>query len=322
MKIDQLNSPIETVVEKSNIIPIDEYFDEMYLTESEKEERKDLAKNIFVILSAILTIIKANQVLGNDHDIEYYKDYISSNLEILFDNIFGAGSYRSLIENFANEFVDSTMRHIDTPYFTSDDRATVNAEQQSNSVFNQKAYDDAVASGKTKKTWLTMHDKRVRNSHVEADGQEVDINKPFEVGSSELMFPGDLSLGSSLKEICNCRCVCIYSGNQNIDDSSDKDVIFNENKITAYLLNPQKPHYNEFISVGYNENEPEKLKSDILSLYDYNKAKDIENTEHGQKFSVFMDLGITSKKEFRTVWQIDNGAEKPRFITAYIDRRK
>ena len=154
MKIDQLNSPTEEIVEKKNIVPIDEYFDDMYLTESEKEERKDLAKNLYVILSAILAIIKANEVLKNSHDIEYYKDYVTSNLETLFDNVFGPGSYRSLIENFANEFVDSTMRHIDTPYFTSDDRAIVNAENQSNSFYNRKQYDNAVKEGKTKKSGL------------------------------------------------------------------------------------------------------------------------------------------------------------------------
>ena len=219
MQIDQLNSPTEQVVESRNIIPIEEYFDDMYLTESEKEERKDLAKNLYVILSAILTIIKANEVLKNPHDTEYYKDYIASNLEILFDNVFGPGSYRSLIESFANEFVDSTMRHIDTPYFTSDDRAIVNAEQQSNAVYNQKQYEDAIASGKTHKTWVTMHDKRVRASHDAADGQEVEINKPFEIGSSELLFPGDLSLGANLKEICNCRCVVVYSGHKDTEDS-------------------------------------------------------------------------------------------------------
>lgn len=210
MKIDQLNSPIEQVVESRNVIPIDEFFDEMYLTESEKEERKDLAKNIYLILSAILAIIKANEVLNNPHDTEYYKDYITSNLEIVFDNVFGSGSYRSLIENFANEFVDSTMRHIDTPYFTSDDRAIVNAEQQSNGVYNKKQYEDALASGKTHKQWVTMHDQRVRKSHIAADGQEVEIKKPFMVGDSELLFPCDESFGAHLKEICGCRCTCIY----------------------------------------------------------------------------------------------------------------
>lgn len=323
MKIDQLNSPTEQVVESRNIIPISQYFDEMYLTESEKEERKDLAKNLYVILSAILTIIKANEVLKNPHDTEYYKDYITSNLEIVFDNVFGLGSYRSLIENFANEFVDSTMRHIDTPYFTSDDRAIVNAEQQSNGVFNKKQYEDAIASGKTHKTWVTMHDKRVRASHDAVDGQKVAIDKPFEVGDSELLFPCDLSLGAHLKEVANCRCVVVYNGDENNKESSYNPII-QDSKIVGFMLSPNSKHYQEFVDVGYNKDNPEhpeRLKNDILKNFDYNKAIDHEYTKHGHKFSIMMPLGVDVKRTFRTVWQIDNGKTEPRIVSAYRDRR-
>jgi len=222
--MDELNSPVEQVVEPRNIIPIDQFFDEMYLTESEKEERKELAKNIFIILSAILTIIKANEVLKNSHDTQEYKGYVADNLKSLFRGVFGSDKYNSQIDNFADEFIDSTMRNIDTPYFTSVDRATVNAEQQSNAIYNQNQYEEAIRTGKTKKRWITMHDKRVRKTHDEADGQEVDIDKPFEVGSSELMFPCDLSLGASLKEICNCRCVVAYSGNKDEDTEGISEI--------------------------------------------------------------------------------------------------
>jgi len=223
LKMDELNSPVEQVVEPSNVLSIDDFFDDMYLTESEKEERKELAKNIFIILSAILTIIKANEVLKNSHDTQEYKGYVADNLKSLFRVVFGSDKYNSQIDSFADEFIDSTMRNIDNPYFTSDDRATVNAEQQSNAIYNQQQYEQAVQSGKTTKKWVTMHDKRVRKTHEEADGQEVAIDKPFEVGSSELMFPGDLSLGASLKEICNCRCVVVYSGNKEEDTEETSD---------------------------------------------------------------------------------------------------
>lgn len=321
LRIDQLNNPTEEVVEKSNIIPIDEFFDDMYLAESEKEERKDLARNIYVILSALLTIIKANQVLKNDHDIEYYKEYLTSNLEIVFDNTFGPGSYRSIIENFASEFIDSTMRHIDKPYFTSDDRAIVNAEQQSNAVYNQQQYEQALASGKTKKTWVTMHDKRVRKNHDAADGQEVAIDKPFEVGDSELMFPCDISLGANLREICNCRCVVVYSGEKEDRVEEKYNPIIPDSKIVGFMLNPNSKHYQEFTDVGYSKDNPEQLKNDILKKFDYNKAVDHEDTEHGHKFSIMMSLGVNEKRTFRSVWQIDNGTTEPRIISAYRDRR-
>lgn len=231
LKMDELNSPKEQVVEPRNVLTIDDFFDDMYLSESEKEERKELAKNIFIILSAILTIIKANEVLKNSHDTQEYKGYVADNLKTLFRGVFGSDKYSSQLDTFADEFIDSTMRNIDNPYFTSEDRATVNAEQQSNAIYNQQQYEQAVQSGKTTKKWVTMHDKRVRKTHEEADGQEVAIDKPFEVGSSELMFPGDLSLGASLKEICNCRCVVVYSGNKeedtedSLNSSGEDDII-------------------------------------------------------------------------------------------------
>ena len=208
MKMDQLNNPIEVVVDKRNVTPIAEYFQEMYLSDSEIEEREELANKILIIVSAILTIIKANEVLKKEHDIESYKDYISNKLQTLFDSVFGDGSYQDIIFKFSNEFVDNTMKHLNDPYFTSEERAIVNAEQQSNAVYNRKQFEDAKKDGKTKKKWVTMHDKRVRKAHDEADGQEVDIDKPFEVGGEELDFPCDPF--ATAKNVVNCRCVCLY----------------------------------------------------------------------------------------------------------------
>ena len=56
------------------------------------------------------------------------------------------------------------------------------------------------------KTWATLGDQLVRDSHVEADSQQRNVDEPFDVGSSQLMFPGDTSLGAGPEEIANCRC--------------------------------------------------------------------------------------------------------------------
>ncbi len=56
------------------------------------------------------------------------------------------------------------------------------------------------------KTWATLGDNVVRDSHIEADSQQRRIDEPFDVGSSQLMFPGDTSLGAGPEEIANCRC--------------------------------------------------------------------------------------------------------------------
>lgn len=55
-----------------------------------------------------------------------------------------------------------------------------------------------------KKRWVATKDDRTRPSHLEADGQEVDLDKPFIVGGEEMMYPGDEN--ASAENVINCRC--------------------------------------------------------------------------------------------------------------------
>jgi hypothetical protein len=55
-----------------------------------------------------------------------------------------------------------------------------------------------------KRVWRTMRDEKVRPSHRKAFGQTRSPGKPFRVGSSSMMYPGDLS--APVEETANCRC--------------------------------------------------------------------------------------------------------------------
>ena len=63
----------------------------------------------------------------------------------------------------------------------------------------------------TRKKWTTVGDKRVRPAHKMANGQTRKLNEPYEVGGELLMHPGDASLGASLGNLANCRCISTYS---------------------------------------------------------------------------------------------------------------
>lgn len=55
-----------------------------------------------------------------------------------------------------------------------------------------------------KKVWIATGDDRVRTTHLDADGQEVELDEPFNVGGEELQYPAD-PVGSPA-EVYNCRC--------------------------------------------------------------------------------------------------------------------
>lgn len=58
------------------------------------------------------------------------------------------------------------------------------------------------------KEWGSTEDSRTRPSHASADGQRVEMDEAFQVGSASLMYPGDPA--GPAKEIINCRCVVLY----------------------------------------------------------------------------------------------------------------
>lgn len=60
----------------------------------------------------------------------------------------------------------------------------------------------------THKKWLARIDSRTRPTHAEANGQLRALDVPFDVGGSQLQYPG--AQGAPAAEVCNCRCTIIY----------------------------------------------------------------------------------------------------------------
>ena len=96
-----------------------------------------------------------------------------------------------------------------------------------------------------------------------------------------------------------------------------------EPKISQYLLKPEAKHAAEFFDAGYSEADTERLNLDIYQQFDESLKEDVRILDDGtEAFSIFMELGTTDKKTFRTVWLRELGSEKPRFITAHREERK
>lgn len=184
------------------------YFGEMDISEKEKEERIELAKELEVLFLFLFIAYDKNRASKiKDALIEKYKKIATEFID--------AKQETSYIAEYSKKIIDETIRvtneNIDDPYYTSWDRAILISENESNVIGSYRQQLQAVKSGKKNKTWITMNDDKVRHTHREIEGLTIPIFEPFQVGDSKMMFPKDSSLGASAEEIVNCRCVAKYS---------------------------------------------------------------------------------------------------------------
>ncbi len=72
-----------------------------------------------------------------------------------------------------------------------------------------QAYQTAAANGiNIRKEWLSSRDDKVRETHVELDGQTVGVNEDFVVKSTGASGPSPAAFGEASEDI-NCRCTII-----------------------------------------------------------------------------------------------------------------
>lgn len=197
---------------QSNILSIDEYFDGIEnLTDEEREKRKEFSfemEDILLFLFALfLTMKKFNYINKGYMQEQLQARYLALvkkyGIEIDFD-------VSDHIEKFSREIIDTTLKNGDTEFFTSDDRAVLIAENESQNTFNRQDYIDAINSGKTKKQWLDIKDNKERKTHRKVGGTILPIKEYFLVGDSLLLYPHDYSMNPEIKETANCRCSIRY----------------------------------------------------------------------------------------------------------------
>lgn len=126
----------------------------------------------------------ASEMLGTS--IEPDMTEMQSSIEKKFD---GKGFRDRLREYGITNDIESIVRVIDT---------------DSTRIFNEGILSAAQKAGATKKTWHTMLDERVRDTHQFLEGMTVPIDARFySYTGDSAMAPGDFL---TAQENCGCRC--------------------------------------------------------------------------------------------------------------------
>lgn len=102
---------------------------------------------------------------------------------------------------------NEATKHIDAVESTWKVRATRIARTETTGAFNAGAYQAYHDEGVEAVQWLAASDARTRPTHAAASGQIVALGTPFQVGSAQLLMPGDPS--GPAREVINCRCTTI-----------------------------------------------------------------------------------------------------------------
>ena len=216
-------------------IPYRQYFGEMYITPEQMRSRIDLAEEIEDVMIYIL----AYWAIANDAELpieEVKQDGIDKLTSVIAKHTKLDPYLEKHISDVVNEVVDVTEKHAkkqeqedsdeeddieklldddsggdsEKDYWTSRERAQLISENEANAFDNYIDYQEAKASGKTKKTWITEGDAKVRLTHTLEEEKTIDIDGLFFVGDSKMRFPKDTMYEPSAREVVNCRCVCEY----------------------------------------------------------------------------------------------------------------
>ena len=203
---DELNE----LVGKNRSEPYETYFGEMDLTESEIKKRITLAEkleeNFLFVLVFLFTMEQYNSVnyehIRNKFELGYLKA-ISGRITV--DDYI-----KQYIRSFSYDIIGSMKAHKDDMYYYSSDRAIFMAENESLTCWNHQDFSDAIKSGKTRKQWMDVRDKKERETHLQVGRIVKPIEEPFLVGNSLMQYPKDTSFGAESKEIISCRCTIKY----------------------------------------------------------------------------------------------------------------
>lgn len=197
-------------------IPYETYFGEMGLSKEEIKRRIEFAEMLDDVFIMLFSLAAAEKIADRVIDAEFLAGYAERHFWDVLD-YFGIDYIETYpwlkthVRQTAEEVVSQIEKNPDDSWQLSNDRAMLIAENEANSVYEYKGFQDAVDSGKTRKTWNTMLDNKVRHTHEVNESLTIPIMDRFHVGAYEMYQPKDTSCGAGMEEIAGCRCWCTYS---------------------------------------------------------------------------------------------------------------
>lgn len=172
------------------------------------DKRVSFAQELNEALLYILLLINTEYKLGREIEASDYYEPLERRIEDTLNN-HGLPIEQGYTATISKEIIDTTFRHLDDKYYTSQERALLIAQNEANTAFNHKDYITAKGEGKTSKTWVTYGDEKVRNAHEDVNMIRIPIDELFDVGGDRMRYPHDFTNGSP-ENLINCRCVCVY----------------------------------------------------------------------------------------------------------------
>ena len=236
MSFDELNQLVGYKVSE----PYEEYYEPMQISREQKRKRIELAERLDEVFLAMLMECFYAEQLGTivsldivERTRQEYRQAVSEVIdspeyeEAIYEELYGNSSRYADLDNYiinhGTELITTTLlvlyNHRDDPYYYSADRARAIAEGDSNSIWNNTEYEEAVKSGRNPatgrsykyKTWHTIMDGHERDSHAEVNGITLPIGEPFTLRGGQVQYPRDDSMSASDEEICGCRCSLTFS---------------------------------------------------------------------------------------------------------------
>ena len=186
----------------ASILPLDELnrmdseirerFGKESLQKRDKREEEDI---IDELLDLFLLAYAMGNSVTNDNLSSDYAPSVDDVMKVVDAKVAGKTWRERVEEYFANGG-------------TGEDIARI-ADTETHRIANTAALDAAKYAGASSKTWITMLDDRVRDTHDYLEGETVGINDDF------YTYDGDHASAPGLFELAennvNCRCELLFS---------------------------------------------------------------------------------------------------------------